>query len=126
MIRNLTILQDGMWRWIMMHYNGGCGEVDNLVLRSVTSLSCKMRCGDGLRCTRLVVVGRWTTLYYDVLAWWRLTTLYYNVLVWWRSTTLYYNVLAWWRWNMISNNSANEVWRDRLHYIHNVAFFNLD
>ncbi|KAH9547458.1 hypothetical protein CY35_11G035200 [Sphagnum magellanicum] len=55
----------GVLRWITMHYIGGCGEMDNIVLRSATSPSCKMRCGDGFRCTTLVDVGRWTTLYYD-------------------------------------------------------------
>jgi hypothetical protein len=53
----LTILQDEMWRWIMMHYSGGCGEMDNIVLRSATSPSCKMRCGDGLGC--MPVLGVW-------------------------------------------------------------------
>jgi endogenous inhibitor of DNA gyrase (YacG/DUF329 family) len=48
-----------------MHYIGGCGEMDNVVLQSATSPSCKMRSGDGFRCTTLVDVGRWTTLYYD-------------------------------------------------------------
>ncbi len=62
MICNLTILQDEMWRWIMMQYIGGCGEMDNIVLQSATSPSCKMRCGDGLQ---LVDVRRWTTLYYN-------------------------------------------------------------
>jgi endogenous inhibitor of DNA gyrase (YacG/DUF329 family) len=47
----------------MMHYIGGCGEMDNIVLRSATSPSCKMRCGDGLQ---LVDVRRWTTLYYNL------------------------------------------------------------
>ncbi len=55
----------GVLRWITMHYIGGCGEMDNVVLRSATSPSCKMRSGDGFRCTTLVDVGRWTTLYYD-------------------------------------------------------------
>ncbi len=55
----------GVLRWITMHYIGGCGEMDNIVLRSATSPSCKMRSGDGFRCTTLVDVGRWTTLYYD-------------------------------------------------------------
>ncbi len=52
----------GVLRWITMHYIGGCGEMDNIVLWSTTSPSCKMR---GLWCTTLVDVGRWTILYYD-------------------------------------------------------------
>jgi hypothetical protein len=75
----------GMLRWITMHYIGGCGEMDNIVLRSATSPSCKMTCGDGLRCTTLVDVGRWTILYYDQqprhLARWHVV-MDYDVLHW--------------------------------------------
>jgi len=92
MILNLTSLQDEMWRWIIMHNIGGCGEMDNIVLRSATSPSCKMRCGDGLQ---LVDVRRWTTLYYNPQRFCKMrcgdglqcTTLV-DVRTW---TTLYYN-----------------------------------